>query len=100
MDFLLSEEHKMLQTTVRDFAREKLAPVADELDRKQEFAGDNFRMMAGMGLLGLGISPEYGGSSDELSVSIAIEELSRGCAATGGVWCGSGLWPVRGCADT
>ncbi|MBA7634702.1 Acyl-CoA dehydrogenase [subsurface metagenome] len=83
MDFSLSEEHKMLQTTVRDFANEKLAPVADELDRKQEFAQDNFKMMADMGLLGLGIPPEYGGSGgDELSVAIAVEELSRACAAT------------------
>ena len=83
MDFLLNEEQKMLQTTVRDFAREKLAPTADELDRKQEFARDNFRMMAEMGLLGLGIPPEYGGSGgDELSVAIAVEELAKACAAT------------------
>lgn len=83
MDFALSEEHKMLQTAVRDFANEKLAPVADELDRKQEFARDNFKMMADMGLFGLGIPPEYGGSGgDELSVAIAVEELARACAAT------------------
>jgi len=83
VDFSLSEEHKMLQTTVRDFANDKLAPVADELDRKQEFAKDNFKMMADIGLLGLGIPPEYGGSGgDELSVAIAVEELSRACAAT------------------
>lgn len=83
MDFTLSEEHKMLQTTVRDFANDKLAPVADELDRKQEFAWDNFKMMAEMGLLGLGIPPEYGGSGgDELSIAIAMEELARACAST------------------
>lgn len=83
MDFALSEEHKMLQTTVKDFASQKLAPVADELDRKQEFARDNFRMMAEMGLLGLGIPEEYGGSGgDELSVAIAVEELAKACAAT------------------
>jgi len=83
VDFALSEEHKMLQTTVRDFASEKLAPVADELDRKQEFAWDNFKMMADMGLFGLGIPAEYGGSGgDELSVVIAVEELARACAAT------------------
>ncbi len=83
MDFTLSEEHKMLQSTVRDFANEKLAPVADKLDRQQEFAWDNFKMMAEMGLLGLGIPPEYGGSGgDELSVAIAVEEISRACAAT------------------
>jgi len=83
VDFTLSEEHKMLQSTVRDFASEKLAPVADKLDRQQEFAWDNFKMMAEMGLLGLGIPPEHGGSGgDELSVAIAVEEISRACAAT------------------
>ncbi len=83
MDFTLSEEHKMLQTMVRDFANDKLAPVADELDRKQEFAWDNFKMMAEMELLGLGIPPEYGGSGgDELSIAIAVEEIARACAST------------------
>ena len=83
MDFTLSEEHRMLQTTVRDFANEKLAPVADELDRRQEFAWDNFKMMAEMGLLGLGIPSEYGGSGgDELSIAIATEEMARACAST------------------
>jgi alkylation response protein AidB-like acyl-CoA dehydrogenase len=83
MDFTLSEEHRMLQTTVRDFANEKLTPVADELDRRQEFAWDNFKMMAEMGLLGLGIPSEYGGSGgDELSIAIATEEMARACAST------------------
>jgi len=87
MDFALDEEHKMLQTTVRDFANEKLAPVADELDRKQEFAWDNFKMMADMGLFGLTIPPEYGGSGgDELSVAIAGEEIARACASTSDIF--------------
>jgi butyryl-CoA dehydrogenase len=70
---------------VRDFAREKLVPTADELDRKQEFARDNFRMMAEMGLLGLGIPVEYGGSGSdgaEMSIAIAVEELAWACAST------------------
>jgi len=83
MDFTLSEEHRMLQNTVRDFANEKLAPVADELDRRQEFAWDNFKIMAEMGLLGLGIPPEHDGSGgDELSIAIAMEEIARACAST------------------
>jgi len=83
VDFTLSEEHKMLQAMVRDFARDKLAPIADELDRKQEFARENFKLMAGLGLLGLGIPPEYGGSGgDELSIAVAVAEIARACAAT------------------
>ena len=83
MDFALGEEHKMLQTMVRDFATNKLAPVADELDRKQEFAMDNFKMMAELGLTGLTIPPEYDGSGgDELSIAIAMEEIARACPPT------------------
>ena len=83
MDFTFSEEHKMMQTTVKEFAAKKLEQVADELDRKQEFAWDNFKMMAELGLFGLSIPPEYGGSGgDELSIAIAVEELGRACAST------------------
>jgi len=83
MDFTLSEQHKMLQATVRDFATNKLAPVADELDRKQEFPRDHFKVMAEMGLLGLIIPPEYGGSGgDGLSMAIAMEEIAWACAST------------------
>jgi len=83
MDFTLSEEHTMLQKAVRELATNKLTPVADELDRKQEFAWDNFKMMAEMGLFGLTIQPEYGGSGgDELSIAIAVEEIAWACAST------------------
>lgn len=83
MDFTLSEEHKLLQTTVRDWAKEKLEPVADELDRKQEFAWDNFRMMAKMGLLGIGVPTEYGGSGgNAISYVVALEEIAVACAST------------------
>jgi butyryl-CoA dehydrogenase len=83
MDFTLSEEHKTLQATVRELATKKLAPVADELDRRQEFAINNFKAMAEMGLLGLTIPPEYGGSGGtKLSVAIATEEIARACAST------------------
>ena len=83
MDFTLGEEHKMLQTMVKDFAKEKLELVADELDRKQEFAWDNFKMMADIGLLGIQIPPQYGGSGgDTMSYVVALEELAVACAST------------------
>ena len=83
MDFFLSEEHKMLRTTVKDLAAKKLAPVADELDRRQEFARDNFKAMSELGLTGIGIPGEYGGSEGgELSVAVAVEEIAWACAAT------------------
>ena len=83
MDFTLGEEHSRLQETVRDLARDRLAPVADELDRKQEFARDNFNAMSELGLTGLGIPEEYGGSGGNgLSVAVAMEEIGWACAAT------------------
>jgi len=83
MDFTLSEEQKMLQKTIRDFATNQLAKVADELDRKQEFAWDNFKVMTELGLFGLTIPPEYGGSGGgEMSVAIVSEEIAYACAST------------------
>ncbi len=83
MDFTLTEEQKMLQATIRDFAINQLAKIADELDRKQEFAWDNFRMMAELGLFGLTTPPEFGGSGGgEISVAVVTEEIAYACAAT------------------
>jgi len=83
MDFSLSEEQKMLQTTIRDFAADKLAPVADELEQAQEFAMDNFKMMAELGIIGMTLPAQYGGGgADNLSLVIATEEIARACAST------------------
>ncbi len=83
MDFTLGEEHRRIQATARQLATDRLAPAAEELDRKQEFAWDNFRAMSDLGLTGLGIPAEYGGSGgDELSIALAVEELASACAAT------------------
>jgi len=83
MDFALSEEHKMIQAVTRDLAVKRLAPLADELDRRQEFAMDNFKAMAELGITGLGIPNEYGGSGgDHLSLVVAMEEIAWACAAT------------------
>ena len=83
MDFTLNEEQKMLQTTVRDFASKKLAPVADELDQAEEFPFENFRAMSEMGLTSMLIPGEYGGGGkDVFSTVIAMEEIARACASS------------------
>ena len=83
MNFELSEEQKIIQTTIRRFAQEELAPVAEDLDIAEEFARENFRRMADLGLTGIVLPAEYGGSgSDEISLAIAIEEIAKACAST------------------
>lgn len=67
----------MLQASLRNLAKEKFLPIADELDRKQEFPMKNFKIMADLGLMGLDIPVEQGGSGgDKVSTVIAIEEIS------------------------
>ena len=83
MDFELTEEQKILQSTVRSFAENELAPVADELDQKEEFPWENFKGLAKLGLTGMILPVEYGGSdSGELSMNIAFEEIASACAST------------------
>jgi short/branched chain acyl-CoA dehydrogenase len=78
VDFDLSEEHQLLRTTVRGFAEQRIAPVAEELDREHRFPYDLIAGLAELGLLGIPIPEEYGGSgADTLSYTIAIEELTR-----------------------
>ena len=78
MDLDLGPEHELIRDTVRTFARERVAPVAEELDRESRFPVELVREMAELGLLGIPIPEEHGGSGgDTLSYAIAIEELTR-----------------------
>jgi short/branched chain acyl-CoA dehydrogenase len=74
----LSEEHELIRRTVRDFAVERVMPVAEELDREHRFPYDLVRELAELGLMGMTIPEEYGGAgTDTLSYAIAVEELTR-----------------------
>jgi short-chain 2-methylacyl-CoA dehydrogenase len=78
MDFDLSDEHELLRRTVREFAERRIAPVAEELDREHRFPYDIVAEMAGLGLMGIPLPEEYGGSGgDTLGYAIAVEELTR-----------------------
>jgi short/branched chain acyl-CoA dehydrogenase len=78
MDFDLQPEHELLRDTVRQFALEKIAPVAEELDREKRFPYELVAEMAELGLMGMTIPEEYeGAGSDTLSYAIAVEELTR-----------------------
>ena len=78
MNFDLSPEHELIRDTVRAFALEKIAPVAEELDREHRFPYDLVAEMSELGLMGIPIPEEYGGGGgDTLSYAIAVEELTR-----------------------
>ncbi len=78
MDFELSDEQRLLRDTVRDFARQEVAPVAEELDREKRFPYEIVEKMGGLGLMGIPFPQEYGGGgADTLSYVLAVEELAR-----------------------
>ncbi|MEH7290534.1 acyl-CoA dehydrogenase [Priestia megaterium] len=84
MFFKLSEEHEMIRKMVRDFAKNEVAPTAEQRDEEERFDRGIFTQMADLGLTGIPWPEQYGGiGSDYLAYCIAVEELSRVCASTG-----------------
>lgn len=82
--FELRDEHKAVQKLCRSFAENELKPVAEEFDRAGKFPSEQIHKLSKLGLMGFCGSRENGGTArDTLSASLAIEELSRGCASTG-----------------
>ncbi|MFU8857099.1 MAG: acyl-CoA dehydrogenase family protein [Deferrisomatales bacterium] len=78
MDFDLSAEQNILRQSVREFSEKEIRPVARELDAREEFSYELTSKMAQMGLFGIFVSPEYGGSGlDYVSYIIAVEEIAR-----------------------
>ncbi|ACY16278.1 acyl-CoA dehydrogenase [Haliangium ochraceum] len=84
MKFELSEEQKMLQTMARDFAQKEVLPKAAEIDREHRHPKELVARMAELGLMGVAVPEELGGSGmDNVSYALAMEEISRACASTG-----------------
>ncbi|HEY5493753.1 MAG TPA: acyl-CoA dehydrogenase family protein [Candidatus Anoxymicrobiaceae bacterium] len=84
MDFDLNKEQIMFKQMVREFADNEIAPQAAELDEKGEFPYELQAKMADMGLFGLPIPEEYGGSgADIVTYATAVEEISRVSASLG-----------------
>jgi short/branched chain acyl-CoA dehydrogenase len=78
VNFDLEPEHELLRDTVRQFALEKIAPVAEELDREKRFPYEIVAELAELGVMGMTIPETYGGGgTDTLSYAIAVEELTR-----------------------
>jgi len=80
----LTQEQLLLQQTAHDFAKNEVEPRAKELDRDEIWPADLVARLGELGLMGVAISSDYGGSGfDNLSYAIAIEEVSRACASLG-----------------
>ncbi|MFN3549527.1 MAG: isovaleryl-CoA dehydrogenase [Mesorhizobium sp.] len=84
MDFGIGEDIAALRDTVRRFAQEKIAPMAAEIDRSNEFPAGLWAEFGALGLLGITADPDYGGSGmGYLAHVVAVEEISRASASVG-----------------
>ena len=82
MDFNLSEEQQYVRDVARKFADERLYPRAGEFDHNAELDREAIKEMADLGLMGVKVPEDYGGTGlDNLAYTISIEELARGCAS-------------------
>src|ERR1700739_3548549 len=78
MDFDLSPDHELIRRTVRDFAVEEIAPVAEELDRTKSFPYEIVAKLGALNLMGIPFPEEDGGGGgDTLAYALAVEELTR-----------------------
>jgi short-chain 2-methylacyl-CoA dehydrogenase len=78
LNFDLDQEHELVRSTVREFAQQRVAPIAEELDRESAFPYELVGEMAELGLMGMTVPEEYGGGgADTVAYAIAVEELTR-----------------------
>jgi len=84
MNFSLSTEQEMVRDLCKNFAKNEILPIAEELDKTGQFPYEVWKKMAGLGICGIPFPEECGGGGlDWLSMIIAIEEISRGDASLG-----------------
>ena len=83
IDFNLTEEQRMIRDMVREFARDHVKPKARHLDETGEFPVDTLREMAELGLMGVNVSGDYGGTeAGVVAYGLAMTEIARACAST------------------
>jgi len=84
MDFELSQDHKVLQSSVRDFVEKEIKPIAIQIDEMHHIPEQLVLKMREMGLLGSYLPEAYGGAGlDILSYAIVVEEVSKACGSSG-----------------
>ncbi|MDA8324655.1 MAG: acyl-CoA dehydrogenase family protein [Nitrospiraceae bacterium] len=97
MDYFLSEEQMMIKELARQIAVEKIVPVRQELDEKEEFPWEIMRVLAGSDLFGLFIPEEFGGlGKGSLELTLAVEELSAACLGVSTTYAANalGTYPI------
>ena len=83
MSYRFTEEQLMIRSMVRDLARSEFAPKAKQRDKTKEFPADNLQKLGELGLMGMMVPPEYGGSgADTVSYVLALSEVAYACAST------------------
>ena len=97
MDYFLTEDQMMIKDLTRQIAEEKVIPVREELDEKEEFPWEIMNVLAQSDLFGLYIPEEYGGLGKGcLELCIAVEELSRACLGVSTTYAANalGTYPI------
>ena len=83
MSIQLTDEQLMIQSMVREFAREVIASTAAKRDKTKQFPADNLRQLGELGFMGMMVPPEYQGSgADTVSYVLALSEVAYACAST------------------
>jgi alkylation response protein AidB-like acyl-CoA dehydrogenase len=78
MDFRLTSEQEMIRDMVRDFTEKNIKPVAALYDEEKQFPYENLKKMANLGLMGMNIPAEFGGSEvGVVAYSLAITEIAK-----------------------
>lgn len=84
MNFTLSPEEALIQSTARDFADKELAPIAGKIDREGKIPREILTKMAELGFLGMLTPEQYGGAGlTNLALALVQLEINRACASTG-----------------
>ena len=98
MDFMLTEQQKMMKKLFAEFAEKEVKPLAAEVDEEERFPRETVEKMKACKMLGIPYSREYGGAgADYLCYILAVEELSKKCGTTGVVLSAHtslGTWPI------
>jgi len=86
VEFALTEEHRLVQQTAREFATREILPVASQLDAEHRFPTEIVRGLGELGLMGVTVPEEYGGAGmDHVAYVLAMEEVARACASTAAI---------------